>query len=56
MLLVLARSEPDITDGRGLCLFLAERGPRVKVRHLEDKLGIHGSPTCELVFDDTPAS
>lgn len=55
ILLTLARSEPDVRDGRGLSLFLAERGPRVKVRHLEHKLGIHGSPTCELVYDDVPA-
>ena len=54
ILLVLARSEPEIADGRGLSLFLAERSERVKVRHLENKLGIHGSPTCELVFDNTP--
>ncbi len=54
ILLVLARSEPEISDGRGLSLFLAERSERVKVRHLEHKLGIHGSPTCELVFDNTP--
>lgn len=54
ILLVLARSEPHISDGRGLSLFYAERCPEVKVRHLEDKLGIHGSPTCELVFTDTP--
>ncbi len=55
ILLVLARSEPDITDGRGLSLLLAERGETVKVRRLERKLGIHGSPTCELQFNDTPA-
>jgi hypothetical protein len=54
ILLVLARSEPEITDGRGLSLFITERSERVKVRHLENKLGIHGSPTCELVFDNTP--
>jgi hypothetical protein len=54
ILLVLARSEPDISDGRGLSLFFAERGPTVRVRHLEHKLGIHGSPTCELVFEETP--
>ena len=53
--LTLARSEPDIKDGRGLSLFLTERGPWIKVRHLEEKLGIHGSPTCELVYDDAPA-
>ncbi len=55
ILLVLARSEPDISDGRGLSLFIAERSEKVRVRHLENKLGIHGSPTCEMVFDDTPA-
>jgi len=55
VLLTLARSEPDIADGRGLSLFLSERGPRIRVRHLEHKLGIHGSPTCELVYDDAPA-
>jgi 3-(methylthio)propanoyl-CoA dehydrogenase len=55
ILLVLARSEPDIADGRGLSLFYTERSERVRVRHLEEKLGIHGSPTCELVFDDVPA-
>ena len=55
VLLVLARSEAGIADARGLSLFLVERGPRVRVRRLEDKLGIHGSPTCELFFDDAPA-
>lgn len=55
VLLVLARSEPGIADGRGLSLFLCESGPDVKVRCLEKKLGIHGSPTCELVFENTPA-
>lgn len=55
ILLTLARSEPDIQDGRGLSLFLSERGSRIKVRHLEEKLGIHGSPTCELVYDNAPA-
>jgi alkylation response protein AidB-like acyl-CoA dehydrogenase len=55
VLLTLARSEPDISDGRGLSLFVSERSSRVRVRHLEHKLGIHGSPTCELVYDDLPA-
>jgi alkylation response protein AidB-like acyl-CoA dehydrogenase len=55
VLLVLARSEPGMADARGLSLFLVERGPRVRVRRLEEKLGIHGSPTCELFFDDAPA-
>ena len=55
ILLTLARSETDSTDGRGLSLFLSERNDRIKVRHLENKLGIHGSPTCELVYDDAPA-
>jgi alkylation response protein AidB-like acyl-CoA dehydrogenase len=55
VLLVLARSEDGTADARGLSLYLVERGPRVKVRRLEEKLGIHGSPTCELMFDDAPA-
>jgi hypothetical protein len=55
VLLVLARTEPEITDGRGLSLLLVERGPRVRIRRLEEKLGIHGSPTCEIFFDDAPA-
>jgi hypothetical protein len=55
ILLVLARSEPEINDGRGLSLFITERSERIRVRHLEDKLGIHGSPTCELVFRGAPA-
>jgi 3-(methylthio)propanoyl-CoA dehydrogenase len=54
ILLTLARSEADSQDGRGLSLFLNERSSRIRVRHLEEKLGIHGSPTCELVFDDAP--
>jgi len=55
VLLTLARSEPEIADGRGLSLFISERSDRIRVRHLEHKLGIHGSPTCELVYDDAPA-
>lgn len=55
VLLTLARSEPSVTDGRGLSLFISERTPNIRVRHLEEKLGIHGSPTCELVYDHAPA-
>lgn len=55
VLLVLARSEPDTSDGLGLSLFVCEKGPTIKIRRLENKLGIHGSPTCELAFQDTPA-
>jgi alkylation response protein AidB-like acyl-CoA dehydrogenase len=55
ILLVLARTEPEISDGRGLSLLITERSKKVRVRHLEDKLGIHGSPTCELVFNNAPA-
>ncbi|MBN1437003.1 MAG: acyl-CoA dehydrogenase family protein [Sedimentisphaerales bacterium] len=54
VLLVLARSEPDRSGGLGLSLFVCDRGPTVKVRRLENKLGIHGSPTCELFFNHTP--
>jgi len=55
VLLVLARSEPDTNDARGLSLFVCRKGPSIRVRRLEDKMGIHGSPTCELQFNDTPA-
>ncbi len=54
ILLVLARSEPDRSGGLGLSLLVCEPGPTVHIRRLEDKLGIHGSPTCEIFFDNTP--
>ena len=53
--LVLARSEEGSVDGRGLSMFLCEKGPHLVVRRLENKLGIHGSPTCELQFNGAPA-
>ncbi|MDY0079328.1 MAG: acyl-CoA dehydrogenase family protein [Ignavibacteriaceae bacterium] len=55
VLLVLARSEPGTKDGRGLSMFVCRNDKTVKVRRIEHKLGIHGSPTCELQFSDTPA-
>jgi 3-(methylthio)propanoyl-CoA dehydrogenase len=55
VLLVLARSEQGTKDGRGLSLFVCHGDETVKVRRIEHKLGIHGSPTCELQFNDTPA-
>ncbi len=54
VLLVLSRSEPDRNGGLGLSLFVCVPGPTVHIRRLEDKLGIHGSPTCEIFFDNTP--
>ena len=53
--LVLARSEPGSTDARGLSLFLIERDETVKIRRIENKMGIHASPTCEIQYDNTPA-
>ncbi len=54
--LVLARSEEGTTDGRGLSLFIYDkRSGGVNVRRIEDKMGIHGSPTCELVFNNARA-
>ena len=55
ILLVLARSEPDSKDARGLSLFLVEADDTVHIRRLEPKLGLHSSPTCEMEFRDTPA-
>ena len=54
--LVLARSEENTADARGLSMFIYDRKHHaLEVRHLEKKLGIKGSPTCELVFKDAPA-
>ncbi len=54
--LVLARSEDGTSDGRGLSLFVYDRKhSRMSVRRIENKLGIKGSPTCELVFNNAPA-
>ena len=49
--LVLARSEEGTRDGRGLSMFIYDKKDGgVTVRHIENKLGIHGRPTCELVY------
>ena len=49
--LVLARSEEGTRDGRGLSMFIYDKKDGgVTVRHIENKLGIHGSPTCQLVY------
>lgn len=54
--LVLARSEEGTTDGRGLSMFIYDkRQGGVNVRRIENKLGIHGSPTCELVYKNAHA-
>ena len=54
--LVLARSEDGTKDGRGLSMFIYDkRNGGVDVRHIEHKLGIHGSPTCELVYKNAKA-
>ena len=52
--LVLARSEDGEKGGLGLSLFLYERDKTMRIRRIEDKLGIHGSPTCELQFNNSP--
>ena len=54
--LVLARTEEGTKDARGLSLLVHDRrNGGMKVRRIENKLGIKGSPTCELVFTDAPA-
>ena len=54
--LVLARSEEGTHDGRGLSMFIYDkRDGGVDVRHIEHKLGIHGSPTCELTYKNAKA-
>ncbi len=53
--LVLARSEEGTSDGRGLSLFVYDRNEKsMIVRRIENKMGIKGSPTCELVFKNAP--
>ena len=54
--LVLARSEEGTKDGRGLSMFIYDkRDGGVDVRRIEHKLGIHGSPTCELTYKNARA-
>ena len=53
--LVLARSEAGTKDGRGLSMFIYDkRNGGVTVRRIENKMGIKGSPTCELVYKNAP--
>ncbi|MEE8335460.1 MAG: acyl-CoA dehydrogenase family protein [Candidatus Neomarinimicrobiota bacterium] len=54
-LLVLARSEEGTADGRGLSMFVCSRDDSIYIRRIENKLGIHGSPTCDMLFQNTPA-
>jgi alkylation response protein AidB-like acyl-CoA dehydrogenase len=53
--LVLARSEEQGKGARGLSFFLYKRDEKMIIRRLEHKMGIHGSPTCELQFNKAPA-
>lgn len=54
--LVLARTEEGTQDARGLSMFIHDKKNNgIKVRRIENKLGIKGSPTCELVYTDAPA-
>ena len=54
--LVLARSEEGTRDGRGLSMFIYDKkNGGVNVRRIENKLGIHGSPTCELTYKNAKA-
>ncbi|MCP4754323.1 MAG: acyl-CoA dehydrogenase [Proteobacteria bacterium] len=53
--LVMGRSEEGSSGGRGISLFIYERDENMKIRRIEDKLGIKGSPTCELQFKNAEA-
>lgn len=53
--LVMARSEEEISGGRGISLFIYERDKNMRIRRIENKLGIHGAPTCELQFNNAEA-
>jgi hypothetical protein len=52
---VMARSEEGSRDARGLSMFVVERDETVKIRRIENKMGIHSSPTCEIQYNNTPA-
>src|SRR4030067_3311089 len=53
--LVLARSETGSRDARGLSLYVVERDETVRIRRIENMLGIHASPTCEVQYQQPPA-
>ncbi len=55
VLMVLARSEANTDNIFGLSLFICPGGDSVKVNRIEEKMGLHGSPTCELLFENSPA-
>jgi alkylation response protein AidB-like acyl-CoA dehydrogenase len=55
VMLVLARSEEGSQDARGLSMFELEADDSVTVRRIENKMGLHASPTCEIEFNETPA-
>lgn len=55
VLMVLARSEEKIANIFGLSLFVCPKSEQVKVARVEEKMGLHGSPTCELQFEHAPA-
>lgn len=55
VLVVLARSEEGTSDARGLSMFLVEKDETVQIRRIENKMGLHASPTCEIQFTNTPA-
>ncbi len=55
VMVVLARSEPESNDARGLSLFLVEKDNSVVIRRLEHKMGMRASPTCEIQYNNTPA-
>lgn len=55
IILVMARSEAGTRGGKGLSLFIYERDENVTIRRIEEKMGIHGSPTCELQFNQASA-
>ena len=54
VLMVLARSEEKMANILGLSLFVCPKSDAVKVAKVEEKMGLHGSPTCEVIFDNAP--
>ncbi|MFY0617666.1 acyl-CoA dehydrogenase family protein [Shimia sp.] len=56
--LVLARTGAKEDGVKGLSLFLTSKkraGASIKITRIEEKMGLHASPTCQMAFDGCPA-
>ncbi len=53
IILTLARTGSPTSGARGLSFFLV-KGQDVHIAGIEKKMGLHCSPTCEVVYEDSP--